>query len=41
MWREDADIVECAQCGQQRQTDGEVSALVRENEQVIGIFTPQ
>ena len=43
MWREDkVDIVECAQCGhQQRQTDGEVSALVRENEQDIGIFTPQ
>lgn len=43
MWREDkVDIVECAQCGhQQRQTEGEVNSLVRENEQVIGIFTPQ
>lgn len=43
MWHEDkVDIVECAKCGhQQRQTEGEVNSLVRENEQVIGIFTPQ
>ncbi len=43
MWREDkVDIVECAKCGhQQRQTEDEVNSLVRENEQVIGIFTPQ
>ncbi|CDL83459.1 YheV family putative zinc ribbon protein [Xenorhabdus szentirmaii] len=43
MWQENqVDIVECARCGHtQRQTDEAVNAHVREQEQVIGIFTPQ
>ncbi|PHM74543.1 YheV family putative zinc ribbon protein [Xenorhabdus kozodoii] len=43
MWQENkVDVVECVHCGHiQRQTDEAVTSHLREQEQVIGIFTPQ